>query len=334
MAADPRDSALRERKKERTRRRLRENAARLFAARGFARTVIADIAAAANVSARTSFRYSGSKEALLLRDPFGPRRLLSGRRGERLGRAPRRRFRKPLVVTALVVTAALVLTAVADVVVEYTVRHRIAQAAACKLRPSGAVSARFGGTLAGLRLLTGELGTLRISARDVRRDGIAMSVDVELYDVTTKGATSGGRASATVGYAQLGGRLGSAAAGLAPGPDGSGGLVLTGRLAGIPLPLTVHTRLTTTASTLTVTPAYLSLLGADFPLGRASANRTTSALARKLAPRTVRLPGLPAGVRLTGARATGDGIVLTLTLPRSDGSAHSLTAHACSRQKP
>lgn len=247
---------------------------------------------------------------------------------------PRRSPRGPRVITAMVLVGVLALTALADVVVERTARDRIARAAACKLRPSGAVSARIGGAFAGLRLLTGDVGTVRISARDVRRDGIALTVAAELHDVTTKGATSGGWASATVGYGQLGKRLGSAAAGLAPGPDGAGGLVLTGRLAGIPLPITVHTRLTTTPDTLTVTPWYLSLFGENFQLDPASPNRKTSSLARRLAPRTVRLPGLPAGVRLTGARATGDGIVLTLVLPRSDGSAHSLTAHACDRRKP
>ncbi|WP_225850532.1 DUF2993 domain-containing protein [Streptomyces sp. HPF1205] len=245
---------------------------------------------------------------------------------------PRRSPRNPWVVTAVALAGVLALTAVADVVVERTVRHRIAQAAACKLRPTGAVSARFGGAFAGLRLLTGDVGTVRIRARDVRRDGIALTVVAELHDVTTKGATTGGWASATVGYGQLGKRLGSAAAGLVPGPDGAGGLVLTGRLAGIPLPITVHTRLTTTASTLTVSPWYLSLFGEDFALDAASPNRMTSSLARRLAPRTVRLPGLPAGVRLTGARATGEGIVLTLVLPPGDGSAHSLTAHACDRR--
>lgn len=62
------EPGLRRRKKEQTRNRLREGAAELFAARGFAGTTVADIAACANVSERTFFRYFDSKEALLLPD--------------------------------------------------------------------------------------------------------------------------------------------------------------------------------------------------------------------------------------------------------------------------
>ncbi|MEV6954171.1 TetR family transcriptional regulator [Streptomyces sp. NPDC051183] len=62
------ETGLRRRKKEQTRSRLREGAAELFAARGFAGTTVADIAACANVSERTFFRYFDSKEALLLPD--------------------------------------------------------------------------------------------------------------------------------------------------------------------------------------------------------------------------------------------------------------------------
>ncbi|MFI1096900.1 TetR/AcrR family transcriptional regulator [Streptomyces sp. NPDC020917] len=61
-------SGLRERKKAQTRRELRDGAARLFADQGFAGTTVADIAAAANVSERTFFRYFDGKEALLLPD--------------------------------------------------------------------------------------------------------------------------------------------------------------------------------------------------------------------------------------------------------------------------
>ncbi|WP_405771902.1 TetR family transcriptional regulator [Streptomyces sp. NBC_00080] len=68
MVTKPAEPGLRERKKDQTRRALRESAAGLFADRGFTQTTVADIAAAANVSQRTFFRYFDSKEALLLPD--------------------------------------------------------------------------------------------------------------------------------------------------------------------------------------------------------------------------------------------------------------------------
>ncbi|MFG2603457.1 TetR/AcrR family transcriptional regulator [Streptomyces sp. NPDC048514] len=68
MPSETTPAGLRERKKEETRRLLLEGAARLFRERGFEATTVADIAAHANVSVRTFFRYFESKEALLLPD--------------------------------------------------------------------------------------------------------------------------------------------------------------------------------------------------------------------------------------------------------------------------
>ncbi|MGW0764381.1 TetR/AcrR family transcriptional regulator [Streptomyces sp. NPDC002676] len=68
MPSEIAPTGLRERKKEETRRLLLEGGARLFRERGFEGTTVADIAAYANVSVRTFFRYFDSKEALLLPD--------------------------------------------------------------------------------------------------------------------------------------------------------------------------------------------------------------------------------------------------------------------------
>ncbi|MDA5285316.1 TetR/AcrR family transcriptional regulator [Streptomyces sp. NPDC054904] len=68
MAPENTPPGLRERKKEQTRRTLRACAARLFAERGYTATTVTDIAAAANVSERTFFRYFENKESLLLPD--------------------------------------------------------------------------------------------------------------------------------------------------------------------------------------------------------------------------------------------------------------------------
>ncbi|MEJ2864401.1 TetR family transcriptional regulator [Actinomycetospora flava] len=67
-----RDAGLRERKKARTRAELQRHALRLFRDRGFAATTADDIAAAAEVSRSTFFRYFPTKEDVVLLDDVDP----------------------------------------------------------------------------------------------------------------------------------------------------------------------------------------------------------------------------------------------------------------------
>ncbi|MBM0275513.1 TetR family transcriptional regulator [Micromonospora tarensis] len=63
---------LREIHRLRTRQAIQEHAMRLFAERGFDTTTVADVAAAAEVSSMTVFRYFPTKEDLVLADDHDP----------------------------------------------------------------------------------------------------------------------------------------------------------------------------------------------------------------------------------------------------------------------
>ena len=72
-------AGLRERKKAKTRAAIQEHALRLFGAQGYAATSVEQIAAAAEVSPSTFFRYFPTKEDVVLYDALDPLLLASFR---------------------------------------------------------------------------------------------------------------------------------------------------------------------------------------------------------------------------------------------------------------
>jgi len=75
LGGGPDSPGLRERKKARTRASLREHALRLFGEQGYHATTVEQIAAAAEVSPSTFFRYFPTKEDLVLQDDMDTRMI-------------------------------------------------------------------------------------------------------------------------------------------------------------------------------------------------------------------------------------------------------------------
>jgi AcrR family transcriptional regulator len=72
-APTPAGGGLRERKKARTRAAIQEHALRLFDRQGYQATTTEEIAAAAEISVSTLFRYFPTKEDIVLYDAWDPR---------------------------------------------------------------------------------------------------------------------------------------------------------------------------------------------------------------------------------------------------------------------
>jgi hypothetical protein len=228
---------------------------------------------------------------------------------------PRRRHVLLAAGTALALTAATTV----DLAVEHTARHRIAQKVACRLHPSGGISADLTSPLAGLRTLAGDVGDVRIDARGVQNHNTTLDLHLNLQGVTTAGTIGSAAASAVIGFDELQKHLTHPAATTSPnspaapatlGDDGTD-LAFTETLRG--MPVTVVAALSTTPDSLTITPTGLRMLGRAIPISALSPT-AASGLAGKVRPRTINLPHLPAGTALTSASAGPDGLTLNLAV--------------------
>lgn len=235
--------------------------------------------------------------------------------------------RTPVLVSVGIATALAAAVCITDVVVARSAQDRIARAAGCRLEANGPVSAELTGTFAGLRALTGEVGSLHLAAQGVHRADTEMSVEADLHDVTRDGAVGGGRATATIPYSSLQERLADSAqagdedpaAGMKVGGDAKG-LTLTGTVGRLGLPVTVRSSTSTTANSLTITPTTVTVLGREMSIASLSGLPGAGDLAERLAPRTVNVGDLPDGVRLTGSRPTSAGLSLDASVAPSSSA--------------
>ncbi|MER5793358.1 DUF2993 domain-containing protein [Streptomyces sp. NPDC001980] len=240
------------------------------------------------------------------------------------------RIRRTPLILAFGLCTLIVAAAAVDLTAGGTAQRRVARAVACRLTPTGPVTAQLTDSLAGLRVLTGHLGTVRVTADGVHRGGTDMNVEAVLRNVTAHGATDGGSATATITYRTLGKRMGGAAAGMSVGAEGTG-LALSGTPAGTGLPVTVHTAIATTSDSLTITPTRVSMFGRAVPVSTLSSVPSASGLAQSLEPRTITLPDLPARARLDAARPDSTGLVLRFSIPHTAGLSKATAAPAGTR---
>ncbi|MFF3208079.1 MULTISPECIES: DUF2993 domain-containing protein [unclassified Streptomyces] len=224
--------------------------------------------------------------------------------------------RRALIAATTAASLVAVLTGV-DLFVERKVEDKIAELAKCRLGDASSVSAQLGDAFAGLKAVTGSIGTVQIDAGRVRREDLDMTVHASLYGVSADGGATSGTASATVSYAQLGKRLDGDAGTARLGSDGTH-LTLTATVGDLGVPVTVLMDLSTTSQSVTMTPTTVSLLGRDMPISSVSALPGAAAMTDKLKPRTIDIDKLPAGTRLTGARPNADGLSLEFSLSPKD----------------
>ncbi len=164
----PPQPGLRERKKARTRASIREHALRLFREQGYQATTVEQIAAAAEVSPSTFFRYFPTKEDVVLQDDMDTRMI------EALERQPA--GLSPLGAVRAAIREVFTGYSAADIDVlsqtdrAHHDRSRGTRPCTRRVRPDDQRDRRGGGQACGA--LSGRPGSPGVGRRDRRRDHV------------------------------------------------------------------------------------------------------------------------------------------------------------------
>lgn len=261
------------------------------------------------------------------------------RKDRSIGARRRSRRARALVVAA---AALLVLVAVSDVVAARLIGSRIAGRARCTL-----VADRVGASVTAWApvdaLSRGELGTVRLTATGVHRNGLILDLTAQLRGVTTAGEVASSSDHVLVGYGA------AARHGAAPGGPGGGGggsahvssvtgdgrhLLIGLDVGALGSTATLVAAVSTDGSGLTVTPTSLEVMGRTLSVGEiepllAARNPT---LAVQLRPRRRAFAGLPQGARVDDVRPDPNGLAILLSTGRL--TAASLRGPMCSVATP
>jgi hypothetical protein len=233
-------------------------------------------------------------------------------------------IRRTVLIPAAALTAVVAVGGGANAFIEHKAQERAAEEVRSRLggKATG-VRAELTDPLAGLKTLTGRVGTVHISADEVRHEGTSFAVDADLHGVSTDGSATSGSATVTVGYDEIAERLPEQVRGMKPGTDGNH-LTLSGTVGDTGIPVTVLNKVSTARDGLKVTPDSVRVLGQRMPISTLTSLPGMDRFADRLGPRTVDVGRLPDGVQLTGAEAAQDGLALDFGL--SPGLLHSSEA--------
>ncbi|CAI9412589.1 hypothetical protein HIDPHFAB_01810 [Nocardioides sp. T2.26MG-1] len=212
----------------------------------------------------------------------------------------------------MVAGALCLLLVVGDVVAGSWVERRVGERLGCRLGASDGADVDVSGWPASLSLLTGTVPSVRVTAPDAHLSPqLEGDLAVDLHDVRRTGdgmSTGGGRAEVTVPWSQVEQRLDRPGIGLS-GADGD--VVATVETGLVPLAVVARPRVTDGRLTLDPTGVRVG----DRELSGGLADRLVARMgggAALLGDGLV-VPA-PAGLSLTAATGTADGLELTLDL--------------------